>query len=202
MFEWHLVIDRSPEGNSSHKITQRSDVSCELSKSFAVDMHRLVITCMWYLQNTKTHSQRWSLVYVSWCSENISPLWNNWDNLRCVQLSSFWKNCKRRSTRAPCVYKPVADHNALINGPRTRYVTCRLHMRRECWERFARHRLQRKPVVSDPGMHHGTCVTHVPWCRSGSLTRGSGENVPGIPGAWVTRKFTYLARGPCHQQKV
>ena len=46
-------------------------------------------------------------------------------------------------------------------------------------------RLQRKPLVSDPGMHHGTCVTHVPWCMSGSLTRGGGENVPGIPGAWA-----------------
>ena len=32
-------------------------------------------------------------------------------------------------------------------------------------------------------MHHDTCVTHVPWCMSGSLTRGDGENVPGIPGA-------------------
>ena len=32
-------------------------------------------------------------------------------------------------------------------------------------------------------MHHGTCVTHVPWCMSGSLTTGDGENVPGIPGA-------------------
>ena len=48
---------------------------------------------------------------------------------------------------------------------------------------FPRHRLQRKLLVSDPGMHHGTCVTHVPWCMSGSLTRGGGENVPGIPGA-------------------
>ena len=28
------------------------------------------------------------------------------------------------------------------------------------------------PRVSDPGMHHGTCVTHVPWCMSGSLTSG------------------------------
>ena len=46
-----------------------------------------------------------------------------------------------------------------------------------------RRRFQRKPVVSDPGMHHGTCVTHVPWCMSGSLTCGDGENVPGIPGA-------------------
>ena len=55
-------------------------------------------------------------------------------------------------------------------------------MRRACRERFSRHRIQRKPLVSDPGMHHGTCVTHVPWCMSGSLTRGGGENVPGIPG--------------------
>ena len=48
---------------------------------------------------------------------------------------------------------------------------------------FPRRRLQRKPPISDPGMHHGTCVTHVPWCMSGSLTRGGGENVPGIPDA-------------------
>ena len=26
-------------------------------------------------------------------------------------------------------------------------------------------------------------VTHVPWCMSGSLTCGGGENIPGIPGA-------------------
>ena len=48
---------------------------------------------------------------------------------------------------------------------------------------FPRRRFQRKPIVGDPGMHHGTCVTHVPWCMSGSLTCGDGENVPGIPGA-------------------
>ena len=70
-------------------------------------------------------------------------------------------------------------------------------MRRECRERFLCHRLQRKPLVSDPGMHHGTCVTHVSWCMSGSLTRGDGENVPGIPGACANRIFKYLARGPC-----
>ena len=48
---------------------------------------------------------------------------------------------------------------------------------------FLTRRFQSKPLVSDPGMHHGTCVTHVPWCMSGSLTCGGGENVPGIPGA-------------------
>ena len=69
-------------------------------------------------------------------------------------------------------------------------------MRWECRERFARHRLQRKPLVSDPGMHHDTCVTHMPWCMSGSLTRGDGENVLGIPSACATRNFTNLVRGP------
>ena len=38
---------------------------------------------------------------------------------------------------------------------------CGLRMRRECKERFPHHQLQRKPLLSDPGMHHGACVTHV-----------------------------------------
>ena len=40
-------------------------------------------------------------------------------------------------------------------------------------------------------------MTHVPWCMSGSLTRGGGENVSSIPGTYVTRNFTYLVRGLC-----
>ena len=67
---------------------------------------------------------------------------------------------------------------------------------------FPRRRFQRKPIVSDPGMHHGTCVTHVPWCMSGSLTCVDGENVPGIPGAcapailriWQEAHATCLAK--------
>ena len=41
--------------------------------------------------------------------------------------------------------------------------------------------------VSDPDMHHGTCVTHVPWCMPGSLTNGflwnwrRGETFPAFP---------------------
>ena len=72
-----------------------------------------------------------------------------------------------------------------------------MHMRLECQERFPRHRHQRKPLVSDLGMHHGTCVTHEPRCMSGSLTRGGGENIPGIPCACANRNFAYLVRGPC-----
>ena len=50
-------------------------------------------------------------------------------------------------------------------------------MRRKCRERFHRHRPERKPLVSDPGRHHGT------------LTRGGGENVPGIPGGMRNPQF-------------
>ena len=73
-----------------------------------------------------------------------------------------------------------------------------LGMRRECREYYPRHRLQWKPLVSDPSMHHDTCVTHVPWCISGSLNCGGGENVLGIPGACAIRNIRYMERDPRH----
>ena len=69
-------------------------------------------------------------------------------------------------------------------------------MHRECRVRFPHHWLQRKPLVNDPGVHHGTYVTCGQRLISESLTRGGGENVPGIPNACETRNITYLARGP------
>ena len=74
-----------------------------------------------------------------------------------------------------------------------------LRMRRECWERFPRHRIQRKLLVSNPSMKHSTCVTHVPWCMSGSLNRDVRENVPG---ACATNNFMYLVRGLCRYRSV
>ena len=56
--------------------------------------------------------------------------------------------------------------------------------------------LSQPPLVSDPGMQQDTCVTHVPWCMSGSLSRGGGENVFGIIGACATPNYTYLTGGP------
>ena len=41
--------------------------------------------------------------------------------------------------------------------------------------------------MGDPDMHHGTCVTHVPWCMPGSLTsvflwiRWRGKTFPAFP---------------------
>ena len=71
-------------------------------------------------------------------------------------------------------------------GPLARYVKLRV-----AGNVFPRRRLQRKPLVSDPGMHDA-------WCMSELLNRGDGENVPGIPDA-CTCNFTHLVRGPCVQ---
>ena len=80
-------------------------------------------------------------------------------------------------------------HFRVLRGPLTRYGW---RMRQECRERFP---------LTDIDMHHGTCVTHVPWCTSGSLTIW-------FLGSWCRRKlsqhsracatlnFPYLVRGP------
>ena len=58
---------------------------------------------------------------------------------------------------------------------------CGLRMRRECRERLAGHRLQRKSLVSDPDLHHCMCMTHMPWCKSGSPTPVAGKTFPTFP---------------------
>ena len=93
-----------------------------------------------------------------------------------------------------CIYPNTMRKRLVRHRPDTQ--KCGLCMSREYRERFPRHRLQRKPLVSDHGMHYGTCITHVPWCMSGSLTRGGGENFPCIPSACTTRNSAYLVRGP------
>ena len=113
---------------------------------------------------------------------------------QCNKTSETRPNCiSCRSLTSGCHWQLTP-----FPGPLTRYLYCGLRMRLECREHFPRHPLQRKPLVTDPGMHQGTCDTHMPWCMSGSLTRGGGENVPDIPGACANRNFTYMARGSWH----
>ena len=65
-----------------------------------------------------------------------------------------------------------------IHGPLTRYV--------KLWDAHAPGMpgtffpppTSKETVNKRPGMHYGTCVTHVPWYMSGSLIHGGGENVP------------------------
>ena len=53
------------------------------------------------------------------------------------------------------------------HGPLTKYAKLRVAHAPETPGTFFPPEL-----VSDPVMHHGTCVTHVPWCMLGSLTSG------------------------------
>ena len=81
------------------------------------------------------------------------------------------------------------------HGPLARYVKLRVAQAPGMPGTFPR-----PPQVSDPDMHHGTCVTHVPWCMTELLTSGFLWN-------WWrgkrsrhsrrirTRNSTYLVRG-------
>ena len=54
------------------------------------------------------------------------------------------------------------------------------------------------PRVSDPDIHHGTCVTHVTWCMPGSLISGLlWRRWRGKRYRHFWRNFAYLSRGPC-----
>ena len=64
----------------------------------------------------------------------------------------------------------VGHLTGFVHGPLTSYVKLGVAHALGMPDTF-----QRKPLVSDPGMHHGTCVTHVPWCMSGSVTPGGGK---------------------------
>ena len=58
-------------------------------------------------------------------------------------------------------------------------------------------RMQRKTRVSDPGTHHCTCVTHVPWCMSGLFPAVAGKTFPAFP-AHAHPQFGKRSIGGCN----
>ena len=62
-------------------------------------------------------------------------------------------------------YQWIANDNVFCNVSLARYVKLRVAHAPGMPVTFSP-----PPRVSDPGMHHGTCVTHVPWYMSRSLT--------------------------------
>ena len=87
----------------------------------------------------------------------------------------------------------VLGQNERNHGPLARYVKLRVAHAPGMPETFFP-----PPRVSNPDMHHGTCVTHVPWGMPGSLTSGSLRSrcFPGIPCPCASHNFTYRVRGP------
>ena len=133
---------------------------------------------------------------IPWCS-SVENFWKHpsqvFPNFISRYIPNYFADWSIHFSEQSVNYSSwCQETNSLCMGLLPDTQTCGLRMRRECRERFPRHQFQRKPLVSDPGMHHGTCVTHVSWCMSGSLTSGGGHNVPSIPGACAARNFTLM----------
>ena len=163
--------------------------------------------------NLKFHIKIWKPYTAKYSfTDSIYRVWLT-KSLTCdvIRLSEPGPRAEENLPGGLCIQRQVLPHrnvsDAVCSHPHrvdpmyghlTRYTKLRVAHASGIPGTSPRHRFHRKPLVSDPDMHHGTCATHVPWCMSGSLTRDGGENVPGIPGACATRNLTYLARGPWH----
>ena len=150
------------------------------------------------------------LVYVAHCfatreiNIKLTLLWANSPPLQCIhdtklvryKISSqhlFPRWCQAAILYLKKVAKVACCSQAMGLLPDTE--NCGLRTRRECRERYPRHRLQRKPQISDHHMHHGKCVSHVPWCMSESLTRGGGETFSALP-AYAHPQFKVSCKRP------
>ena len=76
-------------------------------------------------------------------------------------------------------------HEGLLHrhGPPARYVNLRVTHAPGMPVTFSP-----PPRVSNPDMHHGTCVTHLPWCTPGSLTGGF------LWSRWRRKRFQHSRR--------
>ena len=80
-------------------------------------------------------------------------------NVSCVKCQSFVDRPMYQT------WKCTSLHS--LYGPLTRYVKLRVAHAPGMPVTFPP-----PPRVSDPDMHHGTCVSHAPWCMQRSQTRG------------------------------
>ena len=75
---------------------------------------------------------------------------------------------KIRPRRHPVIpFRLTSARRCSHHGPLARYVKLRVAHALGMPGTFSS-----PPWVNDPDMHHGTCVTHVPWCMPRSLTSG------------------------------
>ena len=150
--------------NLNHNATSK----CHCVSKMAIPKERHSIMIMKAVKKTQTQHCRgvYTLIYA--LTDEGEPM-THWISSvdTCTRHLWLWNDSRPSRAWASCQIRKIAGCACAGNAGNV----------------FPTHRLQRKPLVSDPDMHHGTCVTHVPWCMSGSLTCGGGENVPGIPSA-------------------
>ena len=97
------------------------------------------------------------------------------DASNCFRTYSHGANGYRMNTSQSCAFLSLGQGSCgqawwpswSGYGPLARYVKLRFAHAPKMPGTFS------PPLrVSDPDMHHGTCVTHVPWCMPGSLNIG------------------------------
>ena len=98
------------------------------------------------------YTQSYICTYIPWNIHN--------------RMHSIWHIHNRMYTVYPMKY---TQPHSISYGPLARYVKL---LSRVAYAPGMPGTFSPPPRVSDPDIHHGTCVTHVPWCMSGSLTSG------------------------------
>ena len=105
-----------------------------------------------------SHKERVMHSFYIFFHVNLNKLLNN--QLSGSRVITLW--CHIR-------FKPRSSYSWCLQpihlGPLARYVKLRAAHAPGMPGTFSM-----PPRVSDPDMHHATCVTHVPWCIPGSLT--------------------------------
>ena len=109
-------------------------------------------------------------LYFKWCRW-VSPSHVKTARIFFCSLANIKTDIDAKVCTWHVNYSTVEYVNKKVNkywhGPLTRYVKLRVAHAPGMPGTFSP-----PPRVSDPDMHHRTCVTHVPRCMPGSLTSG------------------------------
>ena len=110
----------------------------------------------------------------------------------CYMVCSKWSYVIRspvspqRCFTATCANEQCHNNILMVKGLLA-WASCQIHKIAGAHALGMPGTFSPSPQVSDPDMHHGTCVTHVPWCMPGSLTRSflwnrrRGKTFPAFP---------------------
>ena len=132
----------------------RRDVEYVGQKGPCRPWERILITCassIW--RNSRWW---WKLLFVFLYNNSVMKLVNT--------KMFYWSYGSCMAQHDP---SPANRNIGSVNGPLTRNVKIAGAHAPEMPGCFSQ-----PPRVSNLDMHHGTCVTHVPWCMPGSLTSG------------------------------
>ena len=128
-------------------------------------------TCILCLRHNDVKRTSWGYRQLEWLNGSFKPTVRK---KHCAAQVPLWgKSAAHSITKNQQMPKslPWRDVNISASrvsyGPLTRYVKLRIAHAPGMPGAFSP-----PPWVSDPDIHHGTYVTHVPWCMPGSLTSG------------------------------